>query len=249
VRVYLLPLGSCRVDKGRVLTPGVGEGEWVDTPVWATLLETPRGWVLIDTGMHRVHLEDPGATFRGTGFEGLIEPRMSEEDLLINHLAGLGLDPEDISYVINTHLHFDHCGGNEMFPGAMFLVQRIEYEAARDFPEEYHARDYAAVSYRLLDGEYELCPGLRLIPTPGHTLGHQSPVLRHGRRAAVLAGDAIVLREVLSGVDGAWRDPIAGRASVQRLVRLAEEQQAQLLLGHDPEAWERLPHVPEAFWP
>jgi N-acyl homoserine lactone hydrolase len=247
VRMYLLPLGYCRVDKGRVLTPGFGEGEWVDTPIWASLLDTPRGWVLVDTGMHPVHVENPAATFRGTDYEGIIYPRMSEEDLITNRLAELNLHPGDIRYVINTHLHFDHCGGNGLFPEATFLVQRAEYEVARSFPDEYNPRDYAAVRYEFVAGEHGFCPGVRLIPTPGHTLGHQSLVIRTGGRTVILAADAIVLREMLDGVRGAWRDPEAGAESVRRLVRLAEAENAELLLGHDPEAWAELPHAPEAY--
>ncbi|MGH3090045.1 MAG: MBL fold metallo-hydrolase, partial [Rubrobacteraceae bacterium] len=113
--------------------------------------------------------------------------------------------------------------------------------------EEYNPRDYAAVSYEFLDGEHEFLPGVEHVPTPGHTLGHQSVVLRQESRTVVLAADAIVLREVIDGVDGAWRDPASGRRSVQRLVRLAREEDAELLLGHDPVAWNQLPHAPEVF--
>lgn len=249
MRLYLLPLGFCRVDKGRILTPGVGVGEPLDTPVWAALVEAPMGWVLVDTGMHPVHVTDPGATFRGTANEHLISPVMSENDTVVNRLAEIGLSPKDIRFVINTHLHFDHCGGNASFPDATFLVQRREYEAALNLPEEYKARDYAAegVDYTLLDGSWELCPGIELLPTPGHTLGHQSVVLRLDGRTIILPADAIVLREVLGGVRGIWRAPEAGAESVERLIRLADKERAALLFSHDPEAWAQWPHAPALF--
>lgn len=249
MRLYLLPLGYCRVDKGRILTPGVGEGEPIDTPVWAALIESPAGWVLVDTGMHPVHVGDPAATFRGTPNEELIDPVMSEDDTVVRRLAEVGLRPEDISYVVNTHLHFDHCGGNAWFPDATFLVQRREYEAASRLPEEYNARDYApeGVRYTFLDGPYEVCPGVELIPTPGHTLGHQSVLVRLDDRSVILPADAIVHREVLDGVRGMWRDPAAGAESVGLLARLAEEEGAELLVSHDPVAWSRWPHAPEVF--
>jgi N-acyl homoserine lactone hydrolase len=249
VHLYLLPLGYCRVDKGRVLTPGVGEGEPIDTPVWAALLDTSLGWVLIDTGMNSVHIDDPDATFRGTSHEGLIRPVMTEEDTIVNRLAEVGVAPGDVRYVINTHLHFDHCGGNGLFPDATFLVQRVEYEAAEALPEEYNPRDYAAsgVTYRFLEGPHTLCPGVDLIPTRGHTLGHQSLLVRLDRRAVILPADAIVLREVLDGIPAVWRDPEAGAESVRRLARLADAENAELLVSHDPDAWSEWPHSPEPF--
>jgi N-acyl homoserine lactone hydrolase len=249
VRLYLLPLGYCRVDKGRILTPGVGEGEPIDTPVWAALLDTAIGWVLIDTGMNPVHIEDPDATFRGTSHESLIKPVMTEEDTVVNRLVELGVAPSDVRYVINTHLHFDHCGGNGLLPDATFLVQRAEYEAAEALPEEYNPRDYAAsgVTYEFLKGAYTLCPGVELIPTRGHTLGHQSLLIRFDGRAVILPADAIVLREVLDGVRAVWRDPEAGAESVRRLVRLADAENAELLVSHDPDAWAEWPHAPEPF--
>lgn len=249
MRLYLLPLGYCRVDKGRVLTPGVGDGEPIDTPVWAALLDTPVGWVLVDTGMNPVHIKDPDATFRGTPHEGLINPVMTEDDTVVNRLAEVGISPGDVRYVVNTHLHFDHCGGNAMLPDATFLVQRAEYEAAETLPEEYNPRDYAAagVTYEFLEGPYTLCPGVDLIPTPGHTLGHQSLLVRLEGRAVILSADAIVLREVLNGVQAVWRDPEADAESVRRLMRLAEAENAELLVGHDPDAWAEWPHSPEPF--
>jgi N-acyl homoserine lactone hydrolase len=151
--------------------------------------------------------------------------------------------------VINTHLHFDHCGGNASLPDATFLVQRVEYEAAQEFPEEYNPRDYApaGVTYEFLEGPHTVCPGVELIPTPGHTLGHQSVLVRFDGRTEILAADAIVLRESLEGVPGVWRDPEAGAESVRRLVQLADAEDAELLVGHDPDAWVEWPHAPKPF--
>ena len=249
MHLYLLPLGYCRVDKGRVLTPGVGEGEPIDTPVWAALLDSPVGWLLVDTGMNPVHIDDPDATFRGTAHEGLIRPVMTEEDTVVNRLAEVGLAPGDVRFVINTHLHFDHCGGNGLIPDATFLVQRAEYEAAEALPEEYNPRDYVAsgVTYEFLDGPHTLCPGVELIPTRGHTLGHQSLLVRLDEQVVILPADAIVLREVLHGVPAVWRDPEAGAESVRRLARLADDENAELLVSHDPAAWAEWPHAPEPF--
>ena len=103
------------------------------------------------------------------------------------------------------------------------------------------------MTYEFLEGTHTVCPGVELFPTPGHTLGHQSVLVRFDGRTVILAADAIVLRETLEGVQGVWRDPEAGAESVRRLVRLAETENAELLVGHDPVAWAEWPHAPKPF--
>ncbi len=249
MNLYLLPLGSCRVDKGVALTPGVDVGEFINTPVWAALLDTPVGWVLVDTGMHPIHIEEPDATFKDTPYAGKIQPIMEQEDFIVDRLATVDVVPEDIRYVINTHLHFDHCGGNAWFPAATFILQKTEYEVALETPGEFHRRDYdiPEIDYHLIEGPYTLYDGVELIPTPGHTRGHQSLLVDLDARPVILPADAIVLREVLRGVPGAWFDPAVGAASVQRLRELAERAGAEMLISHDQELWESWPHAPEPF--
>jgi glyoxylase-like metal-dependent hydrolase (beta-lactamase superfamily II) len=71
--------------------------------------------------------------------------------------------------------------------------------------------------------------------------------VRFDGRTVILAADAIVLRESLEGVPGVWRDPEAGAESVRRLVQLADAEDAELLVGHDPDAWAEWPHAPKPF--
>jgi glyoxylase-like metal-dependent hydrolase (beta-lactamase superfamily II) len=101
----------------------------------------------------------------------------------------LELTPSDVDVVVNCHLHFDHCGGNPRFAGAPIFVQRPELELAHGvdytLPE---LVDFAGAAYEVLDGEAEIWPGVWVIPTPGHTAGHQSLVVRHADGTVVLAG-------------------------------------------------------------
>ena len=121
---------------------------------------------------------------------------------LFDALAELEVAPEDVTHVINTHLHFDHCGGNTRldadgratpsFPRARHVVQRREWDdAARPHERSrasYLARNFLPVEEAglldLVDGETEYLPGITLLPTPGHTPGHQSLLvdLPDGRR-------------------------------------------------------------------
>jgi glyoxylase-like metal-dependent hydrolase (beta-lactamase superfamily II) len=107
-------------------------------------------------------------------------------------LAGLGLVPGDIDLVINTHLHFDHCGQNAVFKHAAFCVQRAELDRCRrESPALYDWFDFQNASFELLDGDAEIRPGLSVITTPGHTSGHQSVrAAAEDGGADLLIGDA-----------------------------------------------------------
>lgn len=94
---------------------------------------------------------------------------------------------------MNTHLHFDHCGGNHLFAGTPIYVQRRELEDARG--EGYTIPEWVdppGVSYVEVDGEHELLPGVRLVPAPGHSRGLQVVVVETGARPIVVGGDVAV---------------------------------------------------------
>ena len=142
------------------------------------------GPVLVDTGCGA-----PGALLR--------EFKVVNRDVA-EALAEHDLSPADISVVINTHLHFDHCGQNAVFPHAPIYVQRAELERARlEDPWQREWLDYAGARYELLDGDTELAQGLRVVATPGHTIGHQSVAVEQAEQDSdVLIGDAAFTVEV-----------------------------------------------------
>jgi len=142
------------------------------------------GPVLVDTGCGA-----PGALLR--------EFKVVNRDVA-EALAEHDLSPADISVVINTHLHFDHCGQNAVFPHAPIYVQRAELERARlEDPWQREWLDYAGARYELLDGDTELAQGLRVVATPGHTIGHQSVAVEQAEQDSdVLIGDAAFTAEV-----------------------------------------------------
>jgi len=98
--------------------------------------------------------------------------------------------PRDVVCVINTHLHFDHCGGNRLFVGTPIHVQRIERVAAREpdftIPEWV---EFEGATYVEHEGQAEIANGVRVLPTPGHTPGHQSVLVDTDDGLVVLAGD------------------------------------------------------------
>src|ERR1700727_938147 len=154
---------------------GLDGTQW---PVHGFVVTHPGGAVLVDTGV-------------GGPDEGLSDWRVVNRSAA-DALAELDLTPGDIGLVINTHLHFDHCGQNAVFPHAACYVQRGELDRSkREEPELYDWFDFMNARFELLDGDTEVLPGLSVITTPGHTVGHQSVLVSSGDgRPDLLIGDA-----------------------------------------------------------
>jgi len=112
------------------------------------------------------------------------------------------IKPEDITLVINTHLHFDHCGNNALFSNAKFYVQaeELRYAYAPDrFQKAAYLRKFfdAGLDYVPVRGKHQLTDNIILVPTPGHSIGHQSVLIKEERKNYVYCGDAAPLRENL----------------------------------------------------
>src|SRR5579884_3775568 len=101
MKLYVLFLGECCIDKGRLISPGVDDGKRVHIAIPAYLIRTDDGKnIVVDTGMHKVHIEDPEYTFRGQEIGEILLPVMREEDYIVRRLADLNLAIEDITHVI-----------------------------------------------------------------------------------------------------------------------------------------------------
>jgi len=251
VELFVLPLGDCCCDY-EVIAPGVHDGRRSHIPVNAFLVRMDDGdLVLVDTGMNRVHVDDPDATWRGTPTATALVPVMRREDTLLFRLAQLGVAPQDVDYVVNTHLHFDHAGNNDLLGRATFFVQRDQYEHAKgnpSFPNQYW--NLPSLRYELVDGDARLFEGIEVRHTPGHCVGHQSVVVQLAETGTVvLCGDAVYCRDNFDHDSwGGQADPVTARQSAQRLRQLAEARGALMIYGHDPVQLHELRLAPGASY-
>jgi N-acyl homoserine lactone hydrolase len=160
-------------------------------PVFVHTIEHAEGLVLVDTGM-----------IDST-------PDLDEEWEPVPHPENI---PREVVCVINTHLHFDHCGGNRLFAGVPIHVQARELADARA-DEDYTVSawvDFLGATYVEHDGEDEVLPGIRLLPTPGHTAGHQAVLVNTPDGLVVLGGDvAYTFRELGTGATEGQRRVLA----------------------------------------
>jgi N-acyl homoserine lactone hydrolase len=178
-------------------------------PVYVHVIDHPDARVLVDTGLTELH---PAVAD--------LDPR------LVPASEQTDLDVAGIDLVINTHLHFDHCGGNHLFAGKPIYVQRRELDDART-EDDYTIREWVdppGVDYVPVDGEFELLPGIRLVPAPGHTRGSQVVVVETGGRPVVIGGDMAVFF-------GELDEP---RTEGQRLVRALDPELVWLSHAHAP---------------
>ncbi|MEU7283144.1 N-acyl homoserine lactonase family protein [Streptomyces sp. NPDC045431] len=226
-----------RLDLGHFIRPAAeaGTADPRVEPVLAYLVRHEAGLLLFDTGLGS---GDPEA-------EAHYRPRRKD---LGAALAARGVSTDDIDLVVNCHLHFDHCGGNPLLAGRPVLVQRGELATARAGDYTIDALvDFPGARYEELDGEAEVWPGVRVVPTPGHTAGHQSLVVSGREGTTVLAGQAYDFASEFASDEMARRARAEGAEEFEGryrpwLDRLAEFEPSRVLFAHDRSVWEgRMP--------
>jgi N-acyl homoserine lactone hydrolase len=182
-----------RVDFGYFVRPAeeTGTGQPRVEPCLGYLVEHPRGLLLFDSGMGSHPEVDAWYRPRRTG--------------LPEALAASGVQLADVRVAANCHLHFDHCGGNPLLGPMPVFVQRAELDAARR-TEDYTLPELIEGSrFEEVTGEIEVLPGVFLLPTPGHTAGHQSLIVRRADGAVIIAGQSHDTATQYAADQLAWR--------------------------------------------
>jgi glyoxylase-like metal-dependent hydrolase (beta-lactamase superfamily II) len=252
VRVHLLSDGVFALDGGAMfgVVPRVlwekhdppDERHRVSLGLNVPLIEAGGQRILVDTGM--------GDKWNAK------EQRMYRLDrsvTLLDGLARLGLDPEDIDVVVNSHLHFDHAGGNTRlvdgrpvptFPRARYLVQKGEWEDATH-PHERNRASYQESSFvpmaehgqlELVEGEVEIAPGVHVVPVGGHTAHHQMIRVEGGGRTLVVPTDILPTASHLPLAYIMSYDlyPVGTLEAKRGLLRQVAEEGWQIVFYHDP---------------
>jgi glyoxylase-like metal-dependent hydrolase (beta-lactamase superfamily II) len=230
-----------------------GEQGTIRVPVPCFLIDHPEGKVLFDSGLHIRTQTEPEAYLGSMASLFQIDFKPGEE--VAGRLEQLGIDVREIRYLVCSHLHFDHAGGNAQIPDASVVIQRKEWEAGQD-PERVQAAGYKPTDYDLpqeviqIDGEHDLFGdgSVLCLPTYGHTVGHQSLRVRLGGGEVVLAADACYLRRTLEQFH---LSPVLHdrEQEIQTLeaLRALEAKGVRVYVGHDPEFWKTVPQAPAAI--
>jgi glyoxylase-like metal-dependent hydrolase (beta-lactamase superfamily II) len=222
------------------------------------LVETPDALVLIDNGAGNKESDKFTDIY---GIDNAPRDPKRHATVLESALAEAGFDPDDVDVVIDTHLHFDHAGGNTRitaggelllsFPRARYVVQRGEFEWAHVRNERIQA-SYLPDNFDpvmdagrldLLDGEVEVVPGIRVIPTPGHTPHHQSVLVTSGGETACFLADLVPTSAhlPLPWIMGYDVEPLVTLETKRALLDRARDEQWLLIFEHDPVLpWGRL---------
>lgn len=252
-RLFVLLCGYEVVPK-TMSTRGRGEDFVYAAPVCTYLMDTDRGWILFDTGINSDNLRDPGRVFdRFTRHGWLAAPIVLPQHELLAQLGRVGLRPSDISQVVLSHTHCDHTGNMKHFRHAPVWIQRMEHDYAFGPHDNYAVFnddfDFPDIDWRIVDGDWDLMPGIRGLLTRGHMPGHQSLVVDLPGGTKVLTADAgdLVENFVDEILPGESCDDIAALASIRRLKAIAAKTGGEMILLHDPVEVQRIRLAPDFY--
>ena len=268
MRIHTIETGRVKVTKNWCIGRGDGIKRLMNTlldseftewlPIYVWVIEHPEGLIVIDTGIPA----EANKRIWFPPFMPLVQRaakfEMTPGEEVGPQLRGLGLSPDDVRWVVLTHLHQDHDGGLHHFPNAEFLVSREEWAVATGFKGRMNGYlnqrwpswfqpglvDFDQVPFGPFASHHLLTQSgdVHLIPTPGHSPGHLSLILVKGDCSIIFAGDASYTQDLLIAQQA---DGIGGDLQVQqdthvKILAYAEQRPTIYLPSHDPGSKERL---------
>lgn len=268
MRIYAIQTGTVAVKKKQQQGEGRGprrffntliDSEWTQPlPIYVWVVEHPEGLIVVDSG-EAAATAQPGYFPRWHPYFRLgVREWVSAEQEIGPQLAKRGISPDDVRWVIMTHLHTDHAGGLHHFTGSNILVSRAEYEAAsgvagrvrgylnQRWPDHFQPRlvefDPTAVGPFPKSLTLTAAGDVHLVPTPGHTAGHLSVIVEDDDQTYFFAGDTSYTEKLMlqQKVDGVAPDERAARRTLQRIRAYVQETPTVYLPSHDPESATRL---------
>jgi 4-pyridoxolactonase len=247
MKIWLLDNGSIVIEHTQLMwnVPG----PQVRIPSYAVLIEHDDGLFLFDTGFDLEH------TNAVLPFE---LPEQTPEQTIPAQLELAGFAISDVTTLVNSHLHFDHVGGNKHFQGVKNVVHEQELAQARNHePFEFFGYsdktwDYEGANFEPVSGDFDLVKGLFLFETPGHTIGHYSLLVTpesSAGRPMLFAFDVVYTQPALEkGIQPGFHiDPRAGVRSIARVKEVAAKHGADIYLSHDAEAFAAYKHAPDFY--
>lgn len=238
--LFIMHGGELTLEKA-FLIGGMHGGAKFTVPIIMALVVCHEGNILYDTGLHSGGIQDPLGTW-GERAVMLCAPHLRTEDGVENRLREIDIKLEDVHYVVDSHLHWDHIGGNRLFTKSKIIVQKAEYRFAH-YPDSYAQAsflrnhfDLPGLHYELVEGDKKVFDGVHLLLTNGHTAGHQSLLVKLKKTGTViLSGDAIPTRENLEKnlLPGPVWSAEAAYHSLLRLKDIAQRENGQIFLCHD----------------
>jgi 4-pyridoxolactonase len=256
-KVYLLDCGTMCLDRTYMFLDAGLSGSY-RFPVYGVLVDHEEGRFLFDTGFDLEHIRKT---------VGWTDPGQTAEQTIPAQLHLAGFRPEEISHVINSHYHLDHCGGNKYCKHATTVCHVCELETLRspapseEIPysevsfapglrtsaDQGRATDMFTPRFETLKGDQEIASGVLLFETLGHTAGHYSLMVKlKNRRPMLFAADACYSQQNLDlmCIQAGNHDPAAARGSLQRLKDLAEKHDAEIFFSHDAASWPKYSRAP-----
>jgi N-acyl homoserine lactone hydrolase len=252
MKLNLLAAGRLRMKKS-IYIPAADRAEMIDLPVSSALIRHKQGNVLFDTGCHPSVVDN--AEGRWGPLAKVMKPLMTADETLLPSLACVGLGPDDIDIVVNSHFHPDHCGCNQFFTKATILAHAREVEAAKVPGAEtagYLRLDWdTGQSIETVNGEKDLFgdASVVLLPLPGHTPGSLGALVNLDRDGPfLLASDSVSLRQHLD-TDIAPRNTwsIEEQLKTYAEVRRIEKSGVTVICGHDDQQWQSLRKGTEGY--
>jgi glyoxylase-like metal-dependent hydrolase (beta-lactamase superfamily II) len=232
---------------------------WTDPlPIYAWVIEHPEGLIVVDTG-ETARAAQPGYfPWWHPVFRLAVRERLTPDDEIGPQLRRLGYDPNEVRWVVMTHLHTDHAGGLQHFPRSDILVTRQEYSAAvgragilRGYQPQHwptwfqpHLIDFAERALGPFTASYPLTRAgdIQLVSTPGHSTGHMSVFVHDDATTIVCAGDVSYTQELMLAqkIDGVSPDEKQAYATLRSMARYTQEHPTIYLPSHDPDSAQRL---------
>ena len=268
MRVHAISTGTVRVTTRQRRGTGPGplrplmtmlDREYTEPlPIWAWAIEHPEGVVVVDTGETARVMQRGWFPRWHPYFHTAVRFDVRPGQEIGPALRERGIEPSDVRKVVLTHMHTDHSGGLEHFPGAEILVSTAEMGAASGtmgrlrgylpnrWPSWFRPKIYeiSGEAFGPFGASLPVTEAgdVRIVPTPGHTPGHVSVVLDEGDRVLFFAGDTSYDQALMveGAIDGVCPDPEVARGTTALIQELVRSRPTVYLPGHDPDAEERL---------